>query len=204
MADSKLTQGTFFKYPDNSVWYVDYVSPSGAYVIPVTGYNSRITTSFKRGRKSKDVVKYQQPQVISVGSLVEVLDPKAFNMNDLMRRVMARKQATEGGVAELEGTGAVEGAEGTAAERAPRTQQRYQRTNKEAKEMKGQGRIVLDYLNSVTEPKTVSEVTEAVKGGITTKQSAERVVGFYLTKFKKDGLVIGIKAGESAPVGPVE
>lgn len=117
---------------------------------------------------------------------------------------MARKQAAEGGVAELEGTGAVEGVEGAATERAPRTQQRYQRTNKEAKEMKGQGRIVLDYLNSVTEPKTVAEVTEAVKGAITTNQTPERVVGFYLTKFKKDGLVIGIKAGESVPVGAVE
>lgn len=204
MTDSKLTQGMFFRYPDNSVWYVDYISSSGAYVIPVTGYNSRITTSRKRGRISKEVVKYQQPQVISLSSTVEALDPATFNKNDLMRRVMARKQAAEGGVAELEGTGAVEGTESAAGERAPRTQQRYQRTNKEAKEMKGQGRIVLDYLNSVTEPKTVAEVTEAVKGAITTNQTAERVVGFYLTKFKKDGLVIGIKAGESAPVGPVE
>lgn len=185
------------KYPDNSIWYVDYVTASGAYVVPVTGYNTKIVTSAKKGRQVANIVKYQQPQVISVNSDLEVLDPTSFNANDIMRRVMARKQA-EGGVAELEGNEKLESAEGTegaAGDRAPRTQQKYQRTNKEAKDMRGQGRVVLDYLNSVTEPKTVSEVTEAVKGGITTKQAPERVVGYYLTKFKRDGLVNVVKAG---------
>jgi hypothetical protein len=102
-------------------------------------------------------------------------------------------------VAELDKGASVEGA---AKERAPRTQQKYVRTQKEAKEMKGQGRIVLDYLNATTEPKTVTEVTEAVKGGITTKQDPERVVGFYLTKFKRDGLVNAVK--DSAPAAGTE
>jgi hypothetical protein len=192
-----LQQGQLVRYPDNSIWYVDYISPSGAYIVPVTGYNTVITTSKKRGSVSKDVVKYQEPRVISVNSLLEVLDPESLNSKDILRRVMARKN--EGGVAELDKGASVEGA---AKERAPRTQQKYVRTQKEAKEMKGQGRIVLDYLNATTEPKTVTEVTEAVKGGITTKQDPERVVGFYLTKFKRDGLVNAVK--DSAPAAGTE
>jgi len=192
-----LQQGQLVRYPDNSIWYVDYISPSGAYIVPVTGYNAVITTSKKRGSISKEVVKYQEPRVISVNSLLEVLDPESLNSKDILRRVMARKN--EGGVAELDKGASVEGA---AKERAPRTQQKYVRTTKEAKEMKGQGRIVLDYLNSTTEPKTVTEVTEAVKGGITTKQDPERVVGFYLTKFKRDGLVNAVK--DSAPAAGTE
>ena len=199
---SPLKQGQFVRWLDNSVWYVDYVSPSGAYILPITGYATVITTSKKKGSISKDVVKYQDPKIISVESVLELVDGKTLNQEDVKRRIMARK--SDSGVAELDKGATVEGA---AKERAPRTLQKYVRTTKEAKEMKGQGRIVLDYLNSTTDPKTVTEVTEAVKGAITTKQDPERVVGFYLTKFKRDGLVNSVKSGESAPVpgiAPVE
>ncbi len=194
---SPLQQGQIVRYPDNSVWYVDYISPSGAYIVPVTGYNTVIRTSKKKGRVEKEVVKYAESRVVSINSLLEVLEPGSFNLDDVKRRVMARKN--EGGVAELDKGAAVEGGAGKK-ERAARTQQKYVRTNKVAKEMKGQGRIVLDYLNSTTEPKTVAEVTEAVKGAIQTKQGAERVVAFYLTRFKRDGLVnvAGKEASEAA------
>jgi len=201
---SPLRQGQYVRWPDNSVWFVDYVSPSGAYILPVTGYATVITTSKKKGSISKDVVKYHDPKIISVESVLEVVDEKTLNPEEVRRRVMARK--AEGGVAEMDKGATVEGA-APATARAPRTLQKYVRTTKEAKEMKGQGRIVLDYLNSTTTPKTVTEVTEAVKGGISTKQDPERVVGFYLTKFKRDGLVNAIKSGETeqaAGTAPVE
>jgi hypothetical protein len=195
---SPLRQGQYVRWPDNSVWYVDYVSPSGAYILPVTGYATVITTSKKKGSISKDVIKYHDPKIISIESVLEVVDETSLDPSDIKRRVMARKAE---GVAEMEKGATVEGA---AKERAPRTLQKYVRTTKEAKEMKGQGRIVLDYLNSTTTPKTVTEVTEAVKGGITTKQDPERVVGFYLTKFKRDGLVNTTKAGEPETVEGTE
>jgi hypothetical protein len=195
---SPLRQGQYVRWPDNSVWYVDYVSPSGAYILPVTGYSTIITTSKKKGSISKDVIKYHDPKIISIESVLEVVDEASLDQSDIRRRVMARKAE---GVAEMEKGATVEGA---AKERAPRTLQKYVRTTKEAKEMKGQGRIVLDYLNSTTTPKTVTEVTEAVKGGITTKQDPERVVGFYLTKFKRDGLVNTTKAGEPETVEGTE
>jgi hypothetical protein len=195
---SPLRQGQYVRWPDNSVWYVDYVSPSGAYILPVTGYSTIITTSKKKGSISKDVIKYHDPKIISIESVLEVVDETSLDPSDIKRRVMARKAE---GVAEMEKGATVEGA---AKERAPRTLQKYVRTTKEAKEMKGQGRIVLDYLNSTTTPKTVTEVTEAVKGGITTKQDPERVVGFYLTKFKRDGLVNTTKAGEPETVEGTE
>jgi hypothetical protein len=195
---SPLRQGQYVRWPDNSVWYVDYVSPSGAYILPVTGYATVITTSKKKGSISKDVIKYHDPKIISIESVLEVVDEASLDQSDIRRRVMARKAE---GVAEMEKGATVEGA---AKERAPRTLQKYVRTTKEAKEMKGQGRIVLDYLNSTTTPKTVTEVTEAVKGGITTKQDPERVVGFYLTKFKRDGLVNTTKAGEPETVEGTE
>jgi hypothetical protein len=115
---------------------------------------------------------------------------------------MARKAANEGGVAEMDPGATVEGAK---AERAPRTTQKYVRTTKEAKEMRGQGRVVLDFLNATTEPKSVAEVTEAVKGAIGGKQAPERVVGYYLTRFKRDGLVNVVKSdGTSTPGAGVE
>jgi hypothetical protein len=189
--NSTLKEGSLVKYPDNSVWYVDRVNASGAYIVPVSGYVTEIVTSKKTGRKRKMVIKYPRPIVISANAALEVLDPTTLNMSDVMRRVMARKDG-------VEGTATVESADGVKKPRDPREQAKYLRTNREAKEMKGQGRIVLDYLNGTTTPKTVSEITEQVKGGITTRQDPERVVGFYMSKFKRDGLVNVVGAEKKA------
>lgn len=198
MIGSSLVEGDLVRYPDNSIWYVDRVTFSGAYIIPVTGYRTEIVTSKRTGRQRAEVVKYSHPMMISANAALEVLDWSRFNRADVMRRVMARKDGNEGTAVMDEGQ-KLEGAEGAAKSRAPRTLQKYVRTNKEAKDMRGQGKVVLDFLNSTTVPKTVQEVTEAVKGGIETKQDPERVVGYYLTRFKRDGLVNVVKEGESAP-----
>ncbi len=189
-----LIEGMLVRYPDKSIWYVDHVNPSGAYVIPITGYRTKIITSKRFGRKEAEVIKYGRPMIISANSALEILDWSTFNRADIMRRVMARKDGNEG-TAVLDAGAQLESGSGTK-ERAPRTQQKYLRTNKEAKDMKGQGRVILDHLNATTTPQTVSEVTAAVKGGISTKQDPERVVGYYLTRFKKDGLVNVVKEGE--------
>ncbi len=189
-----LTTGMLVRYPDNSVWYVDHVSPSGAYVVPISGFHTEIVTSKRLGRQRARVVKYPSPQVISLNSALEVLDWANFNRADVMRRVMARKEGNAG-VAELEKGETVEGAK---KERAPRTQTQYVRTNKEAKEMRGQGKVVLDYMNATSDPKTVSEVAKAVGSALGGKQDPERVVGYYLTRFKKEGLVNSTKPGETA------
>lgn len=70
-----------------------------------------------------------------------------------------------------------------------RVVQRYIRTEKvPAKEMRGQAKETLDALNKATGPVTAKEVADAcVYAG--SRQDKERVAGFYLSQFKKDGLV---------------
>ena len=84
-----------------------------------------------------------------------------------------------------------------AKEPVQRVTQRYVRTNKEVKEMKGQGRIILEALEKSDKPLNVSELTEQVKGKFETRQDPERVVGFYLSKWKREGIV-NVAGGEKA------
>lgn len=96
-----------------------------------------------------------------------------------------------------------------AAEPKPRVTQRYRLTNKSPKEtMKGQGKLVYDTLKEMGGEATVAELTEKVKatGQLQTRQDAERVVGFYCSKFKREGLVEAIKpevAAEQAAAAAV-
>lgn len=186
--DSTLKPGQVVKMPDESVWYVDYVNASGAYIVPVTGYETEIVTSKRTGRQRKRVVKYLHPRIVSARSVLEIVDPKSLNMGDVMRRVMARKEG-------VEKVASVESADGksTPSGRAPRAQVRYLRTNKEAKEGKGQGRLVLDVLNATTKPLTVEDIANQIKGGLQTRQDPQRVVGYYMSKFKREGIVNAIE-----------
>ena len=99
---------------------------------------------------------------------------------------MARKQSSE--AAEAAQT---QEAPAASAEKVRETQ-RYILSDKAPKEsMKGQGRLVYDQLKLQSGPVTVGELTKAVvaTGQLTTRQDAERVVGFYLSKFKREGIV---------------
>jgi hypothetical protein len=68
--------------------------------------------------------------------------------------------------------------------------------------MKGQGRLVYDELAKQCGPVTVGELTKSVvaTGQLTTRQDAERVVGFYLSQFKRDGIVSVTKPEVAATV----
>ena len=189
---SKLQPGEVVRQTDGSIWYVESVNFSGACIVPVTGYKTEIVTSKRTRRKRKKLIKYLRPMIVSAESGLEVLDPKSFNMNDVMRRVMARKEGTEtmekpGKVAAAEGTEKVKGTFG------PRAASLYVRTNKEAKEMKGQGRLILDFMNSTTKPMSVAQIAQQIKGAVQTRQDPERVVGYYLSKWKREGLVNAVE-----------
>lgn len=93
---------------------------------------------------------------------------------------MARK---EGAVAETEQT--------QATPRPPKERivQKYQRTSKApAKEMRGQAKETLAALDAASGPVTAKDVADACKYE-GSRQDKERVAGFYLSQFKKDGLV---------------
>jgi len=78
-------------------------------------------------------------------------------------------------------------AEAPAKASKPRKTQVYVRTEKDAKEMKGQGAVILAALSELGQA-TVADLVAKTKGQFPTKQSEERVVGFYLSKFKREGL----------------
>ena len=104
---------------------------------------------------------------------------------------------------EAEGTSAVEEAPVAGATQARPSKERvtqiYTLTEKKPKEsMKGQGLLVYETLVSLGNKANVAELTKAVTatGKLQTRQDAERVVGFYLSKFKRDGIATVEKVAE--------
>lgn len=66
---------------------------------------------------------------------------------------------------------------------------KFTRTAKAAKESKGQAALVLAALSTET-GKTIPEITAAiVEAGLKTVQAPERIAAYYLTIFKKQGIV---------------
>lgn len=99
---------------------------------------------------------------------------------------MARK---EGSVAEPE-TETAAPAGGTTAPAPIRSTQRYHRTDKVLeKELRGQAKETMDALNAAGDASlTAAEVAARCKYE-GSRQEKERVAGFYLSQFKKKGLV---------------
>jgi hypothetical protein len=123
--------------------------------------------------------------VFSNGSIVEFVDPSRLDSVQLKRRLrMARKEGTV--MADEQGATV----ETAAVAPTPRTVQKYVRTEKvPTKEMRGQSKETMDALNGAAgKPLSVAEVAAlCVYAG--SRQDKERVAGFYLAQFKKDGLV---------------
>ncbi len=169
----------------NCVWLVVRVSASSAYVIPVASSKKKpITTRKRPGRPSetKLVSDMPAPLHISANALVELVDPNSAYAAEIRRR------HTMG-----DSTQTVEATK----EKAPRKTQVYVMTEKEPKEMKGQGAIVYAALKDLGQG-TVADLVAKTKGAFQTKQSEERVVGFYLSKFKREGLAKVIETEAAA------
>jgi hypothetical protein len=68
--------------------------------------------------------------------------------------------------------------------------------------VRGQAAIIVAAM-SETEPKSVKEIIEGLKvEDLKTRQDPERVVGYYMTVWKKDGKVLAVEA--EAPAGEAE
>jgi len=163
-----LSSGDVIKFK-NGLWIVMRVTSGSAYVIPLTGKPKPITT---RKGVTKMVTGYPAETHISADSMVEKLDPESAYVRQVRRKMMGEPTAT---------------AEAPAKASKPRKTQVYVRTEKDAKEMKGQGAVILAALSELGQA-TVADLVAKTKGQFPTKQSEERVVGFYLSKFKREGL----------------
>ncbi len=75
----------------------------------------------------------------------------------------------------------------------------FVRTERASKELKGQAALVLESLDSRTEPATVAQITEDIKNlGLVTRQDPERIAAYYLCIFKKQGLVRTVEPPKEA------
>jgi hypothetical protein len=142
-----------------------------AYIVPLTGKPRPITT---RKGVTKMVMGRPAPKHVSADALAEKVSPTHPVARRFQEDIMAEEQKEK-------------------KEKSPRQTQVYVRTEKEAKDMKGQGAIVLAALSELGRG-TVAEIVEKTKGQFQTRQSEERVVGFYLSKFKREGLAKIVEA----------
>lgn len=82
---------------------------------------------------------------------------------------------------------------------AARATQKFARTEKAlAKELRGQGKETMDAIVAAGKPVTAAEVA-AVCTYAGSRQDKERVAGYYLSQFKKDGYLV-VVADTPAPV----
>ena len=66
----------------------------------------------------------------------------------------------------------------------------FVRTERQAKELKGQAALVLEALDNADGPATVEQLTATIKDlGLVTRQAPERITSYYLCIFKKQGVV---------------
>lgn len=169
--EGRLVAGMVIKLPNSDVCYIVSTSPSSALMRYVSGYDKPITT---RKGVTKIVTAHRPDGHISVSAGVLYLDPDHEYAKRIRERLTMSESAT---------------AEAPAAEKKTRAVRVYTRTDKQPeKELKGQGAIVLEHITSM-ESGTIAQVAEACKGLFKTRQSDERIVGFYLSKFKREGFV---------------
>lgn len=76
----------------------------------------------------------------------------------------------------------------------------YRNVEKNAKDCKGQAKLVLDAINASTTPETaltVDEVAKAIQdAGLKTVQTPKRIASYYLQIFKKTGIVRKVETAE--------
>jgi hypothetical protein len=172
--EGNLQSGMVIKLPGGEIAVVDAVTRSSAQIRFASGYDKAITT---RKGITKLIIAHRAPTYISVASMVQTVDPQSEYARRIRERVMSETETiTAGDVAEVK-------------EKKQRASQVYTRTEKQPeKELKGQGALVLAKITEMGSG-TIPEVAEALKGQFQTRQSDERVVGFYLSKFKREGYV---------------
>ena len=77
----------------------------------------------------------------------------------------------------------------------------FERTEREAKPMKGQAALVLEAIETATEPQTVEQLTATIVDlGLVTRQLPERITSYYLCIFKKMGLVRTVAVEDVEPL----
>jgi hypothetical protein len=71
----------------------------------------------------------------------------------------------------------------------------FQRTSRQPKnELRGQAAVILNHLSENKDKAfTIESLTDATKSNIVTRQDPERVVAYYLSIFKKRGLVVATR-----------
>lgn len=173
MNEGKLQAGMVVKMPSGDICYVVSVSPSSALIRYVSGYDKPITT---RKGVTKIVTAHRHDAHISLNVCILCVDPNseyALRIREKMTMTEAvAEQTTE-----------------TTEKKATRATRTYTRTEKQPeKELKGQGAIVLAKITEMGSG-TILQVAEACKGMFKTRQTDERIVGFYLSKFKREGFV---------------
>jgi hypothetical protein len=180
-----LTAGEVIKFR-NGIWLVLRVNAGSAYVTPLTGKQKPITT---RKKFTKMVMDYPAPTHISANSMVERVDPKSAFALQARRRFMGEVETIN---KEDVGTVPTDAGKGGDKKQAARATQIYVRTEKETKEMKGQGAIVMEALDRLQRG-TVEDFVKDTTGKFQTRQDEARVVGFYLSKFKREGFATVIQ-----------
>jgi hypothetical protein len=181
-----LTAGEVIKFR-NGIWIVKRVSAGSALVEPLTGKLKPITT---RKKLTKMVMSYPAATHISADSMVERVDPESAYARQARRRIMG-----ESAVEDVKAESTDKPGKGSG--KTPRATQVYVRTEKEAKEMKGQGAIVLAALDELGQG-TVEDLVKITTGKFQTRQEEARVVGFYLSKFKREGLATVVESAAPA------
>lgn len=184
--------GKYVKLNDG-VYYVDTVTGSGAHLIPLSGRPGTIRTSKWSGKPVQEVEVFRHRRrylVISRQALVEEVAPETLDQRIISRRIA---------MAKIEGNAETQtetAQETPAASSKVRATQKYKLTDKAPKEtMRGQGKLVYDVLRDMGGEANVGELTEGVRATnqLQTRQDVERVVGFYLSKFKREGIVSSVR-----------
>jgi len=187
-----LKPGDVFKTATDDVWYVDTVSQSGAYCVHLSAHPGPLTT---RKGTTKVVKRHLRNAVFSLNAIVDLVDPHKLDLLQLKRRLaMARKEGTVMSENEAPTTETA-----PAKVHAPRVAYRYARTDKApVKELRGQAKETFDILNAAGQALTTKEISDrAVYAG--TRQDKERIAGFYVAQFKRDGLVNATPLEPAAP-----
>jgi hypothetical protein len=176
MNEGRLTPGMVVRLSTGEIGYIADVSISSAHLEFVSRFEKPITT---RKGVTKMVMARRDPINISPAACVEILDPDSRYVT----RIREHKMSDQDQEVQGEGTEAAEASAST------RAQQVYTRTSKKPeKEMRGQAAIVLAALDA-SGGGTLSEMTKLCAGKFQTRQSDDRIVGYYLSQFKKKGLV---------------
>lgn len=183
-----LKLGDVVRFSNKSLWLVTRVNSCSARIVPITGVKKRITT---KSGKHVDVYRRPNPQHIAPMAGVDVLDPESALAKWARETFkMSITEVPEGGAEPVV--------------RKQRATQIYVRTEKERPgRLGGQGAIVLDAIDALGQA-TAAQVNEATKGKFQTRQPEERIVAFYLAKFKRAGLLKAVGPEEAAPATETE